>query len=482
MKIKICETDIHLLNLHTRMPFKYGIATMTQMPMAFVRARIEVAGRQSLGVAADLLPPKWFTKDPARSIDDEVREMLMVIERAARFAVGIEGETPFQLWRELYEAQMFWGSEEGLAPLLANFGTSLVERAVLEAFSRALGKPFYRLLLSDQLGIELDDIHPALTGRTPADLLPPSPRNQIMARHTVGLSDPLLETDILPAEVLHDGLPQSLAACIQQYGLRHFKIKVGGNLEADLDRLTRVAGVIQQFAADDFAFTLDGNEQFKSLDSFRALWESLSRDPKMQPFLGHLLFFEQPLHRNDALKPEVGDCLRDWAAHPPMIIDESDATLDSLPTALKLGYSGTSHKNCKGVFKGIINRCLLLSMEKSTPNRNPTIMSGEDLCNIGPIALQQDLAVCAALGIASVERNGHHYNSGLSQFPTSIQEQVLKSHGDLYRRSEAGWPTLNIKDGSISLSSVNEAPFGVRFLLDSSQFTPSQTWHPVPGS
>jgi hypothetical protein len=33
------------------------------------------------------------------------------------------------------------------------------------------------------------------------------------------------------------------------------------------------------------------------------------------------------------------------------------------------------------------------------------MMSGEDLCNTGPIALLQDLAVMAALGIESVERN-----------------------------------------------------------------------------
>src|SRR5579862_371902 len=146
MKIKICETDIHLLDLRTRMPFKYGIATMTEMPMAFVRARVEVAGRQSLGISTDLLPPKWFTKDPSRFIEGELMEMLAVIEKAAQFSIGMEGETPFHIWRELYEAQLFWGSRENLPPLLVNFGTSLIERAMLDAYTRALGKPFYRLL------------------------------------------------------------------------------------------------------------------------------------------------------------------------------------------------------------------------------------------------------------------------------------------------------------------------------------------------
>src|SRR2546425_7628044 len=32
------------------------------------------------------------------------------------------------------------------------------------------------------------------------------------------------------------------------------------------------------------------------------------------------------------------------------------SVLESLPDALGLGYAGASHKNCKGIFKGIINR------------------------------------------------------------------------------------------------------------------------------
>nr|CAA9221655.1 hypothetical protein AVDCRST_MAG63-500 [uncultured Armatimonadetes bacterium] len=75
------------------------------------------------------------------------------------------------------------------------------------------------------------------------------------------------------------------------------------------------------------------------------------------------------------------------------------------------------------------------------------VMSGEDLTNIGPVALQQDLAVMATLGIESVERNGHHYFAGLSQFPESVQRQVLEHHSDLYRRSLQGWPTVAIEQG-----------------------------------
>ena len=97
-------------------------------------------------------------------------------------------------------------------------------------------------------------------------------------------------------------------------------------------------------------------------------------------------------------------------------------------------------------------------------------MSGEDLCNIGPVALLQDLAVMATLGIESVERNGHHYHAGLSQFPKEVQEQVLAHHPDLYVRSPHGWPTLRIQAGRLDLASTNAAHFGFGVELAAEQF------------
>ena len=176
-----------------------------------------------------------------------------------------------------------------------------------------------------------------------------------------------------------------------------------------------------------------------------------------------------------ALQANAVGRLEAWSGRPALIIDESDGELESLPQALHLGYAGTSHKNCKGVFKGIINACLLAQRRREQPHR-PVILSGEDLANIGPVALLQDLAVCAALGIASVERNGHHYFAGLSMFPEDVQQQILRTHGDLYCASRDGWPTLAVQDGLLQICSLNQAPFGVAFPLAVEQFIPVETW------
>ena len=357
----------------------------------------------------------------------------------------MRGTSAFDAWQQLYRAQDAWGAAHKMPPLLAHFGTSLVERAIIEAACRAAGKTFAQMLRDGSLGIELARIHPALAPHTPADFLPEKPLPRIIARHTVGLADPLTDDEVPAAERLDDGLPQSLAACIRAYGLRHFKLKVNGDQPRDLERLRRIAAILRAHAPGDFRFSLDGNEQFKTLADFRAFWDALLRDDSLRTFLNHLLFVEQPLHRAQALQPDVGAAFAAWPARPPMIIDESDGALDSLPTALALGYHGTSHKNCKGIFKGIANRCLLADLQRRNPAA-PALMSGEDLCNVGPVALLQDLAVMAALGIESVERNGHHYNAGLSQFPAAIQRATLEHHADLYHAAPAGWPTLAIRE------------------------------------
>jgi hypothetical protein len=471
MSIRICDGGLFLVQLRTRMPFRYGIATMTNVPQAFVRLRLEVNGRPAVGIAADLLPPKWFTKVPAKPLDEEVSELLGVIRHALSIASGLRGKSAFEVWWQIHAAQSEWGRAHGLPALLTHFGTSLVERALIEAVCRNAGRSFAGMLHANELGVDLGVIHGELRGRAPREFLPGWPLERILLRHTVGLADPLTEADIRPEERLDDGLPQALNACIRRYGLRHFKIKLSGELPQDLARLHRIKAIVQENAPRDYRVTLDGNEQFKSVEQFREYWEALVARRELRELIARLLFVEQPLHREVALEAQVGEALQLWQTKPPLIIDESDAAFRDLATALRLGYAGTSHKNCKGLFKGVAHAGLLRHLQEQRPGRQ-LVLSGEDLCNIGPVALLQDLAVMAALGIRSVERNGHHYHAGLSQFPPAVQREMLNHHSDLYHHSRDGWPTLRIVNGEIDLHSINRAPLGVGFVLDVEQFPP----------
>ena len=477
--MKILSTDLHILTLHNRLPFRYGIATMTAVPHLFLRVLLEVVGEAQWGIAAESLAPKWFTKNPQSSFRDEIDDMLVVISAACTHAQNAgEQATVFDLWQRVYQQQKACAATTPHPPLLWGLGVALVERALIDAFCRANKVSFADALRSNRLGMRLDAIHPELASLAPADLLPQKPLDRVIVRHTVGLIDPLTDNEIVPSDRQMDGLPHSLAANIDAYGLTHFKLKIGGDGAADRARLTRIARLLEERGMD-YAFTLDGNEQYCSVTDFRGLWEGLSADPALAHFLRRLIFVEQPLHRDVALSAETAAALLAWPERPRLIIDESDATLESARIALASGYVGSSHKNCKGVFKGIANACLIRHRQVNDPKQT-YILSCEDLSNVGPVALLQDLAVVASLGISHAERNGHHYFAGLSALPSELQAEMLRVHGDLYRQHTTpdgrSFPSLAIVDGSVSVASVTAAPFGLQTELDPAIFTPARKW------
>ncbi|MCY4089584.1 MAG: hypothetical protein OXF62_02110, partial [Caldilineaceae bacterium] len=348
MPIRLLDFDLHILNMRNRMPFRYGIVTMTALPHLFVRARVDVDGREADGIAADGLAPKWFTKVPDSSTEQDIAEMLDVVQAACRHAKEAgPAAAVFELWQAIYAAQEAWAAGTDYPPLLWAFGVSLVERAIIDGFCRATATTFAAAVHTNSLGMRLEALRPELGGQSAADLLPERPLARIIVRHTIGLIDPLTDDEIAPADRVDDGLPQSLDASIRAYGLTHFKIKIGGEIDADRERLQRIAALLDARNVD-YRHTLDGNETYHDAADFRALWERLNADPALRGFLKRLLFVEQPFQRDIALTAEVGAALRGWSERPPIIIDESDGALSSAPAALESGYVGTSHKNCKG--------------------------------------------------------------------------------------------------------------------------------------
>jgi L-alanine-DL-glutamate epimerase-like enolase superfamily enzyme len=471
--------DLFVLPTRTRFPFRYGIASMTDVPQVFVRGRIQSNGRSQTGLAAEGLPPKWFTKNPSTTFEQDLPEMLAAIRHAATAAAGIARQpiTFFDLWRELDRQQAAWAASRGMASLLAHLGVSLVERAVVDAVCRALGEPLHSVLRGDQLGINPGGVYEELGATSLGDLLPEEPLAACHVRHTVGLGDPLTAADVSQADAgggsarqderVEDGLPQDLESSIRAYGLRYFKIKLTGKGEIDRPRLERIVELLDREAPADWRVTLDGNENFRDFHTFRAYWEDARAWPALQPLWPRVLVVEQPVHRDQALADDVGPALREWSGRPRLIVDESDGAVGDVPRALALGYAGASHKNCKGLVKGLANAVLLRARSRSGAD---VVLTGEDLANLGPVALLQDLAMMALLGIGHVERNGHHYYRGLSMFPADWQESMLVAHGDLYRRHEEGFAALRIVEGRIDLGSVNAAPFGVAPAFDPAVF------------
>ncbi|MCX8091954.1 MAG: hypothetical protein N3I86_13645 [Verrucomicrobiae bacterium] len=455
----------------TRFPFRYGIASMTEVPHLFARTHVQTDAAASVGLASEGLPPKWFTKNPVTTFEQDLPEMYAVIGHAAKLAVEIARRpvTFFEFWRELDRQQTGWAQARGLAPLLANLGVSLIERAVLDGLCRATGEPLHRLVLDNRLGIRLGELYPELGRAEPRDLLRRRPLDWCFVRHTVGLGDPLSAGDIPEAERVDDGLPQDLERCIRAYGLRYFKVKLFGDPARDFPRLADLGRLFERETGGDFVVTLDGNENFKDFGAFREFWRAAQAEPALQNLSPRLWVVEQPVHRDHALDEAVARVLSNWPGQPLLIVDESDGALGDVRRALGLGYAGASHKSCKGIVKGLANACLLAARRRAGRHG---VLTGEDLCTLGPVALLQDLATMALFGIEHVERNGHHYYRGLSLWPEQWQIATLEAHGDLYARHAAGFAAVRIGRGQISLQTVNDAPFGVRPLFDPSGFEP----------
>ncbi len=476
--MQILSFELRVRDIHTRMPFRYGIASMTQVPHVVVSLQTEIDGQVATGRAAESLVPKWFTKVAETPFRQDLQDMLQVIHGALghAMAAGIQPDL-FVLWTVMYEAQNAGAVSPRWPSLLRNLGTSLVERALVDAACRARGQTLAQILRQDAFGYRGAYFHPALADLSPAQVLPPRPLTALRIRHTVGLGDPLRESDIAPADRVPDGLPQSLEAVIRRYGVRYLKIKIGGDVDTDMARMRAIAGVLQEHSGR-FPFTLDGNEQYRSFADFRDFWAALAQDEALAGFLQDLLFIEQPLHRDVATQPEATRALRSWTHHPPVIVDESDGDIQGLARAWDCGYQGTSHKNCKGIFKSIANLCHLHRWHAEDPGRIG-VLSGEDLTNVGPIALLQDLAVLASLGIPHAERNGHHYFAGLSMHAPPVQETVMTQHPDLYRWRQVGavhCPAVHIEDGRVQIGSTVQAPFGYGPALDLTGFQGLADW------
>ena len=431
-----------------RMPFRFGVVTLTAAPQAFVRARIRLDdGRWAEGMAAELMAPKWFDKNPDLSNDDNFEQL----RNALRIARGLytDGgvDSAFGHFARHYRAQIARGAQQGLNSLVANYGPALVDRAVLDALCRALQLPFHELIRRNLAGIQVTPLTPDLAGfDLDAFVAALRPAEKIAARHTVGLVDPITADDAHDA--VGDGLPETLEEVVSTYGHRWFKLKVAGNVDADVARLLRIAQVLDRIDGG-YRSTLDGNEQYDSIDGVQQLWQRMRDEPGLRRLCDSVIFIEQPIKRAAALAQDVSAL----SAQKPVILDESDDSLDAFVRGRERGYLGVSSKTCKGLYKSILNRARCAKWNAEAGHER-YLMSAEDLTIQAGLALQQDLALVSLLGITHVERNGHHYVNGMSALGAGEQQAFLDAHPDLYERSH-GAVRLRLRGGELAIGSLH---------------------------
>jgi hypothetical protein len=431
--IAFFERPVHFVR-----PFRFGAVTINAAAQAFVRAEIEIEGKGTcIGAGAELLVPKWFDKRPDLSPEQTVWELRRALDIARGLYLGHRDfRTAFGLHADVIAAQVAACAREDIPPLAAAYGPAEIDKAILDALLRGLGVNFFDGMTQNVAGIDAR-LSPDLHDDDIAQFLGRRQRlERVAIRHTVGLDD----------RIEGDG---GVSDSAQNAGASYFKLKMNGDPDHDALRLIRIGKELAGLPRD-YRVTLDANEQYADLLALGALADRLDRDGALQPIAAKLLYIEQPMPRETTRQSPLGAL-----AGRDFIIDEADDSYDAFPAARALGYRGISSKSCKGIYKSIVNATRAAAW---SAGGETYFITGEDLTCQAGLAVQQDLALGALIGVGHAERNGHHYVDGFGEAPAAEAEAFRAAHPDLYV-GDGQKIRLSIHDGDLLTGSLTAPGF-----------------------
>ena len=437
-------------------PFRFGAVVINAAAQAFVRVEIEVEGKSkstSVGASAELMAPKWFDKRSQLTPEQTVAELRRSLLIARELYLAHSGfETAFALHAHCLAAQVEACAREDIPPLAAAYGPAEIDKAILDALLRCLGVNVFDGMAANIAGIDAR-LSPDLSDDDLAQFLARCRRlPRVAIRHTVGLDDQV------------EGGKGGVADIRENSGARYFKLKLNGNPDADAARLIRIGKELAALSYD-YSVTLDANEQYADLTALGALVDRLDGDRALKPIAARLLYIEQPMPRDIFRQSPLGTL-----AAFDFIIDEADDAYDAFPVARALGYRGISSKSCKGIYKSVVNAT---RAAKWSAGGEKFFITGEDLTCQAGLAVQQDLALGALIGVTHAERNGHHYVDGFGDTPAAEAQAFLAAHPDLYI-SDGNNIRLSIHDGDLVTGSLATPGFATSVHPDWTALSPLQ--------
>ena len=246
MKVKLEEVERYERHVKMRLAFRFGVITVTDATQAVIRVRMSLPdGRTSHGVAAEALAAKWFEKSPEFTDEQNLDQLRQSLDLAIELYRAQGFDTRLRPVRRhlcrAAEARRGAGPQSAGGGLRAGAARPRDPRCA----GRATDKSFAAMIAGNLPGIRTTSLTPDIAD---ADLAPflagLKPGASIDVRHTVGLVDPLTAADRPASERVNDGLPETLEEVVSYYRGRYYKLKVGGDIKADLERLGRIAAVL----------------------------------------------------------------------------------------------------------------------------------------------------------------------------------------------------------------------------------------------
>ena len=120
------------------------------------------------------------------------------------------------------------------------------------------------------------------------------PATTIAARHTVGLVDALTRAETAGRRI-DDGLPESLEEAIATYRHRYFKLKVAGNIDADVERLIAHRRRARSHGPAVSSRRSTATSSMREIGAVIELWRRIGDEPRLARLKASLLLLEQPI-------------------------------------------------------------------------------------------------------------------------------------------------------------------------------------------
>jgi len=433
--IRIDELRFSYEDYLYRAPYKFGGVMVDRVTLLNVNCRVlNKAGKSAKGFGSMPMGNMWAFPAPGLSYDATLNAMKTLAGRIAEINRGYrEYAHPVEINFELEPAYLKAASEVAITPNIPKLCTlvtaSPFDAAIHDAYGKlhgrnafnASGKEFMKQDLSRYLGKDF-------TGEYLDRYVLPKPTPRITMYHSVGASDPLIESDI--QHKIGDGLPETLPEWIRYNGVRALKIKLAGNnLAADVERVVKIDRVTAETqkarGLKDWMYSLDFNENCPNvaflLEFIRKLKErSPSAFEKIQ-------YIEQPTKRD--LDRDRQNVMFEAAKLKPVVIDESLTGLDALLLSREMGYSGAALKACKGQ-----SQSLLISAAVQKYNMFRCV---QDLTCPGAALIHSAGLACHIPGVAAIEANAREY------VPAANEKWKAKFPG-----------IFNVKDGYMDTSTL----------------------------
>jgi len=439
-----------------RFPLRRDDEVIDHVALLTARVSALVDGVPVDGFSADVLMPGWLDRSPAKTAGEKVEALARSARDAGWAFEGSGSGTLFEVWQR---ARGEHAAREGAA-LVLGFGLALVERAAMDAVCRSTELPFLNALKWNVFGFDPGTIHPELAGWNMSASVESVPAKRVRVRHTIGPEDPLRSREAASASFGESRQLGSLDQEIERYGLNCFKVRLTGDLEADVGRLEQLAVFLPAACSAGFDLMLDGDERYDDLDVLREL---LVRIP--EPLAERIEHVAQPFDRTRSFQRAVGDLPK------ALLLDAGDDAPEAFPRALAAGYRGVSVRSCKGVFRSLLN----LGLCELHPG---SFLSAEDQLSLPVLSLQQGLATIAALGLPQLELSCHRHFAGLEHLPGKEALDALRAHPDLYEQRDDGI-YLRITNGLLSLGSIRCLGYGTASTVEFEAGTLLADWTPA---